>query len=204
MKFGNFAFLFLIYKLSFYLVIGQAIDKEKSDCTKLYNFLNGDSKDYSNSCCNKSDVDCDDEGYILNFSISNTKIKIQDFPYFSKISQLYIVDCGLKEIPDSILKLTSIVLLDLQKNNIEIIPPAIKNLSNLFHLDLSNNNIKSLPNELFNLTGLITLHLNGNHIEAIPSAIQNLSGLFILNLGSNNINVLPNEMFIENSMLTSL
>jgi len=69
MIFGKFvAFLFFICETFFYLVAGQE-NKEKSDCTKLYNFLNGDSKDYSNSCCDKSDIECDDEGYILNFSM---------------------------------------------------------------------------------------------------------------------------------------
>ena len=69
MKFEKFVkFLFIIYKLSYYLVIGQIIEKEKSDCIKLYNFLNGDSKDYLNSC-NTDDVKCDNENYIINISL---------------------------------------------------------------------------------------------------------------------------------------
>jgi len=70
MKFEKFVkFLFIIYKLSYYLVIGQIIEKEKSDCTKLYNFLNGDSKDYSNSCCSTVKVTCDNENYITVVSL---------------------------------------------------------------------------------------------------------------------------------------
>jgi len=64
------AYLFLIYETFFYLTIGQTINKEKSDCTILYNYINGDSKDYANICCSSFEypVDCDDEGYITIFS----------------------------------------------------------------------------------------------------------------------------------------
>jgi len=65
MKFGEFiAFIFSLYEISFHLVIGQTVNIEKSDCTKFYNFLNGDSHNYSNSCCSKSGIICDNEGYI--------------------------------------------------------------------------------------------------------------------------------------------
>jgi len=67
MKLSSFLlFLYLIFESFFYLVIGQKIKNEKSDCTKLYNFLNGDTKDYGNDCCTSSDgfFECDSEGYI--------------------------------------------------------------------------------------------------------------------------------------------
>jgi len=38
---------------------------DKSDCTKLYNFINGDTKDYTNICCGPS-IRCDNGGYIQN------------------------------------------------------------------------------------------------------------------------------------------
>jgi len=71
MKFGTFlAFLFLIYGTSFYLVTGQLIDDERSDCTKLMNFINGDSKDYANSCCSGelAKAKCDNENHVTYFS----------------------------------------------------------------------------------------------------------------------------------------
>jgi len=63
MKFGGFiAFLFLIYETSFYLVTGKTTDK--SDCTKLYNFIKNDTEDYSNSCCSDPAIFCDEDGHI--------------------------------------------------------------------------------------------------------------------------------------------
>jgi len=65
MKFLNFiTFLFSIYQTSFNLVKGQATDNRKSDCTKLYNYLYGDSKNYANKCCSEYGIKCDNEGYI--------------------------------------------------------------------------------------------------------------------------------------------
>jgi len=52
------------------LVLGQTINKAKSDCTLLNNYLNGDSKDYANDCCSDvyNGIKCDDEGYITYIS----------------------------------------------------------------------------------------------------------------------------------------
>jgi len=61
--------LFIIYETSFYFVIGQIVDNKKTDCTILYNFLNGDSIDYANNCCigeNNFEISCDNEGYITS------------------------------------------------------------------------------------------------------------------------------------------
>jgi len=72
MKFsGLFTLLFLIYETTFYSVTGQKVQifgGEKSDCTKLNNFINGDFKDYGNSCSDL-DTECDTEGYITDLTI---------------------------------------------------------------------------------------------------------------------------------------
>jgi len=63
MKFGLFVvFLFLVY-----LVVGQTLNNVKSDCTKLFNFLNGDSEEYFNNCCDDNEIECDNEGYIQKY-----------------------------------------------------------------------------------------------------------------------------------------
>jgi len=69
MKFGKFVvLLFLLYENSFYIVTGQTINEEKNDCTKFYNFINGDSLDYDiKSCCSLSEINCDYEGHIISF-----------------------------------------------------------------------------------------------------------------------------------------
>ena len=69
MKFKNFVtFLFLLHGTSFCFVKGQTDSNEKTDCTKYYNYLNDDDKDYSTTCCSKNDyrLKCDYENYITH------------------------------------------------------------------------------------------------------------------------------------------
>jgi len=68
MKFLRFVVsLFLLFEISIYLVTCETVNNEKSDCTKLYNFLKGDSNDYADSCCLESGIECE-EGYITTFT----------------------------------------------------------------------------------------------------------------------------------------
>jgi len=199
MEFGFITFLFLIYETSFYLVRGQTTNKVKSDCTLLYNFLKGDTKDYADNCCNDPEIKCFDDGYIQVFSNKDTKLVIPNltnFPHLSKIQQLNIYNTAItKEIPQNILNLTSLKILEFNNNGIEIIPPAIQNLSKLELLYVINNALTVLPNELFSLPKLKTLSLSANQIEIIPPAIQNLSVLENLYIYSNLIKDLPDELF---------
>jgi len=71
MKFsGFFSLLFIIFEITFiYSVKGQIFNREKTDCTKLYNFIIGNNKDYGNSCCSGHNVECDAEGYITELTL---------------------------------------------------------------------------------------------------------------------------------------
>jgi len=197
MKFLRFVVsLFLILGTSIHLVICETSNSEKSDCTKLYNFLKGDSNDYADSCCLDNGIECEG-GYITTFinALGNKISNLSSFPYLPRITELQINQNDLKEIPSSILKLTSLKKLGLLINNIEVIPSDIKNLSQLEELCLDENKIKKLPDEIFKLTNLKFLGLSGNRIETIPSSIKNLSNLEELQVFKNSIKKLPDEIF---------
>jgi len=66
MKFEIYVFLLLIYEAFF--VKGQTINDEKNDCTKYYNFMLGNNKDYSaDDCCREYAIKCKD-GYITDIT----------------------------------------------------------------------------------------------------------------------------------------
>ncbi|KAL6611694.1 hypothetical protein U3516DRAFT_902593 [Neocallimastix sp. 'constans'] len=76
---------------------------EKSDCTKLYNFLNGNVKNYTNNCCTDTGIECDNEGYIISIKITKTiEADLNNFPYLSRIETLHINNGGLVEVANSI------------------------------------------------------------------------------------------------------
>jgi len=56
-----------MYETPSYFVKGKTLNGEKSDCTIFYNFINGDSKDYADSCCEDNGIECDEEKYIISF-----------------------------------------------------------------------------------------------------------------------------------------
>ncbi|TXG67431.1 hypothetical protein EZV62_008706 [Acer yangbiense] len=65
---------------------------------------------------------------------------------FHSLRNLYLSACGITELPDSIGCLTSLEILHLDRNNFESIPESIINLSNLVLLDISYcQRIKVLP-----------------------------------------------------------
>ena len=48
----------------------QTTNGQKSDCTLIYNFLNNDTKNYSNTCCSYFDeIICDNENFITYFKM---------------------------------------------------------------------------------------------------------------------------------------
>lgn len=57
--------------------------------------------------------------------------------------------------------------LDLNYNNLTILPPSIGRLTALEHLDLSNNSLTELPQEIGMLTNLTHLYLFDNRIQTL-------------------------------------
>jgi len=140
---------------------------------------------------NKSTNINDENDEFLQYTNSQN---FTSFPHLTKIEELIIVKNELKEIPESILKLTTLKKLDVQMNMIEVIPPNIKNLINLEKFYLDNNNIKEIPNEISELTNLKILGLRTNYIEEIPPAILNLPRLKLLGLSENSIKSIPSDI----------
>ncbi|KEH33780.1 receptor-like protein [Medicago truncatula] len=129
--------------------------------------------------------------------------------------ELQLSDCKLNNFPfDEYLNLSSIVTLDLSRNNFTShlldgffnlskdlkyldlswnniygeIPSSLLNLQNLRHLDLSYNQLQgSVPEEIGQLSHIQQLDLSENQLQgSIPSTLGNLSSLNYLFIGSNN------------------
>jgi len=200
MKFESYiSLLYIIIETFFYLVTGQIINEEKNDCTKYYNFIRGDEKDYLiDDCCSEHDVTCEN-GYITQINFSDRHIfeisEFTSFPYFSKLQILDLKTNSIRSLPDDLFKLPNLEELSLMANYIETIPPSVSGLMKLKALHLSGNKIKTLPDELFKLPNLEELWLNGNEIEVIPSSISGLTKLKQLYIYLNKIKILTDDLF---------
>ena len=89
---------------------------------------------------------------------------------------------------------TFVTKLDLEYNNIAVLPDAIGALTNLKELQLDGNEIVTLPASIGRLTALETLNLDNNILTAVPSSIGCLTSLTTLDLISNELTVLPDEI----------
>ncbi len=91
--------------------------------------------------------------------------------------------------------------LNIDNNDIEIIPPEIKRIINLEYLGLSNNKVNIMPEEIGQLKRLKGLNLANNQLESLPSAILNNRNIASLDLSFNKLVSLPDSMFyLSNSL----
>jgi Leucine-rich repeat (LRR) protein len=93
--------------------------------------------------------------------------------------------------------LTSLLTLDLGRNNITQFPTNILQFSTLTSLDLEINMISSMPNEISQLQQLQYLNISENRLEAIPASISSISSLETLEINNNGI-------YNENQILTRI
>jgi internalin A len=100
----------------------------------------------------------------------------------------------LTEIPEEILDLTNLKILQLENNKIQEIPSFLDRLNNLQEIQLHHNQIKDIPESITNIHNLYRLNLNNNQIRKIPESITNLTNLNYLNLSNNQIEEIPGKL----------
>jgi Leucine-rich repeat (LRR) protein len=77
--------------------------------------------------------------------------------------------------------------LNLSRNNLRALPPAIGALTGLGDLALNHNELESLPPEIGALTGLVRLAVSGNRLRTLPPAIGALTRLINLEADHNRL-----------------
>ena len=142
------------------------------------------------------------ENEIKNFNVQELSLAGEDvfeLPKivfnFTKLKQLWLNDCSLNHIPDSIATLKELELLFFSNNNIKSIPNSFSTLKNLKNLTAYSNSITAIPKDIGQLEHLRTLSLFDNKIKTIPKSIAKLDNLKHLNLSNNQITAIPIEFF---------
>ena len=114
----------------------------------------------------------------------------------SEIEELFLHDCELEFIPESIAKLENLKHLILTNNNLTNfgIPNTIDKLVNLEGLSLDFNHLNSFSQSILNLPKLTSLNLYCNELQSIPDEIWKLTHLTSISLGKNYISNLPESI----------
>lgn len=99
---------------------------------------------------------------------------------FPEMANLWFIDAGLKQFPDRVTDIPTLVSLALGVNEISSLPGSIAKLKRLRGLSLHRNRLSALPPELFTLESLVALDLSGNEFTSLPPelrAMDNLKGV---------------------------
>eukprot|EP00096_Caligus_rogercresseyi_P008957 TRINITY_DN2947_c0_g1_i1.p1 TRINITY_DN2947_c0_g1~~TRINITY_DN2947_c0_g1_i1.p1 ORF type:complete len:639 (-),score=176.94 TRINITY_DN2947_c0_g1_i1:1306-3222(-) len=101
--------------------------------------------------------------------------EITDFPILhSKLKELHLGHNNIQEIPsESIMRLGSLVILDLKFNQVPLLPEEFASLQSLERLDLANNRLSDIPPIIGTLPNLMSLVVEGNSIKTIRRDILN-------------------------------
>ncbi|CAB4010257.1 volume-regulated anion channel subunit LRRC8A-like [Paramuricea clavata] len=140
---------------------------------------------------------------VLELIECSEPLEKDDFNNFSKLTslrELSVVKCGLDSIPEGILKIEWLEVLNLKGNSITSIEKSISELKNLNKLDLSDNGLKTIVgreslkelDRLFEVNLLGNPNLNRTALQVVL-ACKNLGNLRYPKISSDERNQLNQE-----------
>ncbi|KAH0615482.1 hypothetical protein JD844_004780 [Phrynosoma platyrhinos] len=94
----------------------------------------------------------------------------------------------------SLLSLTTVKVLNVEKNLLKVLPDSIGDLTQLQTLNLKGNKLKELPTTLGGLRSLRTLDISENFVRELPLALAHIRTLETLTLNASSMTHPPYEI----------
>ncbi|KAA0710481.1 Leucine-rich repeat-containing protein 69 [Triplophysa tibetana] len=108
------------------------------------------------------------------------------------LKKLYLYGNKIRHLSSQVLEgLPNLVLLNLNHNNIEVIPSEIMLLANLESISVTHNHVEHIPVELGSIKSLREINFTNNKLTGIPQQLYSLTQLRKLYLARNNLTELP-------------
>ncbi|MCB9291552.1 MAG: leucine-rich repeat domain-containing protein [Lewinellaceae bacterium] len=130
----------------------------------------------------------------MTFPTTNSASCLPRSVKLANLTELYLRDNQISNLPPQIGRLSNLTSLDLFDNQISNLPPQIGRLSNLTSLDLFDNQLSDLPAQISQLANLTELNLSFNQLSELPAQIGQLANLTELNLSFNQLSELPAQI----------
>jgi len=124
----------------------------------------------------------------------NDLTKIDGLDTLTFLEELLLSNNQLNTIPDIILNLHSLKVLDLFSNQFKVFPETVIEMHSLESLNLGWNQMETLPDTIDNFILLKELYLGRNNLLYLPKSIGNIKTLQTLILNFNYLTELPESM----------
>ncbi|XP_041979019.1 leucine-rich repeat-containing protein 39-like isoform X1 [Aricia agestis] len=105
----------------------------------------------------------------------------------TEITDIYLKENLISEIPNDIEKLANLESLYLSGNDITVLPKEISKLTRLKCLDISGNRLRWIPDEVGELQNLKFLILDENELSCLPLRLAEVRGLRYLSVCDNKL-----------------
>ena len=121
----------------------------------------------------------------------------------TSLNVFYVYYNHLETLPDSIVALTDLKILEISENVFyPSIPDCICQLSSLTELYISGYHLPKIPENIGKLMNLEILILEDNEFTVIPDSLGNLINLSELDLTNNGIKKLPDSIWQYDYLFT--
>ncbi|CAM9668875.1 unnamed protein product, partial [Hapterophycus canaliculatus] len=121
--------------------------------------------------------------------------------HLTGLKELWLTNNDIQTLPPQIRELRHLKILGVGRNRISRLPGELGLLHNLEHIFAENNWLSTLPKELAMCRNLRELRLDGNQLSRLPDCVQELRGLEVLDLRGNSIDALPPDLKFLRSLL---
>ena len=114
-------------------------------------------------------------------------------PSIEQMKQLKFLNLGyndIEQIPPFIAGMTSLEHINLELNNLYSIPD-LSRLTSLKVLNVSSNELEVLPDSICNLTAMQELYVSRNKLSKLPDELGKLEKLHVLDIGNNSLRSMP-------------
>ncbi|KAJ6664979.1 hypothetical protein lerEdw1_005210 [Lerista edwardsae] len=137
---------------------------------------------------------------IESLNLDRNKLKhLTGISRLCKLKKLVLSKNDIVDFPKEIGNLIHLEKLDLNQNQIRVIPEGVFScFSKLNHLRLNNNRLEGLPKDLAACSGSLQyLNLSNNYFRVVPGVVLELKRLQEFYIQNNLLQQLPAELFTE-------
>ena len=130
---------------------------------------------------------------LTELDLGDTKINTLPEKCLGHLTELYIHKNYFLKLPEMVLNLYSLQILDISENIMLNLPEEIIKLRNLRVLRAGDNKFREITSSIGVLTQLEELSLCGNELETLPESIGKLTKLKTLLLDRNKLKAIPGK-----------